>query len=177
MNAVTDKPVAANAAALSVADAPPRRPSRLRGRLLRAAAGLVALAAAAVVGNWWLAEGRAVQSTDNAYVSGDIAVLGSRIEGDVLAIHVADNQHVHAGDALITLDPRDWQARLDQARGAAAEAAAAIVTARSQVDQGRAAIGQAEAMIAQARAEQVRAVAEAGRVGHADHRGLELALR
>ena len=33
---------------------------------------------------------------------------------------MADNQRVHAGDPLILLDPADWQARLDQAKAAAA---------------------------------------------------------
>ena len=63
------------------------------------------------------ARGAFIVTTDNAYVQGDIAVLGPRIEGDVAAIHVADNQAVHAGDPLISLDATDWQARVDQARG------------------------------------------------------------
>ena len=164
MNAVTEKPEAAAPAAISPAASRRRLPWRMT-------AAAVVLCAGAVAGNWWLAEGRYLQTTDNAYVAGDIAVLGSRIEGDVSAIHVADNQTVRAGDALISLDPRDWQARLDQARGAAAEAAAAIFTARAQVPQARAAIAQADAMIAQAQAEQTRAVAEAGRAGTLTHAG------
>ena len=126
-------------------------------------------------GNWWLVEGRWIESTDNAYVQGDIAVLSPRIEGDVAAIHVADNQAVRAGDPLISLDPADWQARLDQARGAAAEAVAAVATARRQMEQSRAAIAQADAMIAQAEAELTRAAAEAGRSRRAGRRRLDLA--
>jgi membrane fusion protein (multidrug efflux system) len=103
-------------------------------------------------------------------VQGDIAVLSPRIEGDVIAIPVADNQAVHAGDPLILLDPADWQLRLDQARAAAAEAAAATATARRQVAQAGAAIDQAHAMVAQAEAEATRAEADAVRmailVGH-----------
>jgi membrane fusion protein (multidrug efflux system) len=118
-----------------------------------------------LVGNWWIVEGRWIESTDNAYVQGDIAVLSARIEGDVTAIHVADNQFVHASDALISLDPADWSARLEQARGSAAEAAAAIATARRQVEQSRVAIDQAQAAIDQANAELTRATAEAGRSG------------
>jgi membrane fusion protein (multidrug efflux system) len=125
----------------------------------------VLLAAAALAGNWWWVEGRWLESTDNAYVQGDIAVLSTRIEGDVVAIHVADNQKVRAGDRLISLDPADWSARLDQARAAAAEATAAVATARRQVEQSRSAIAQSEAMMAQASAELTRAVAEAGRSG------------
>jgi membrane fusion protein (multidrug efflux system) len=159
MNALSDKPVAQVATARS---APPV-PGRARKRALRAGIAAAALVVAVVAGHWWFAEGRWIESTDNAYVQGDIAVLGPRIEGDVVGIHVADNQVVHAGDPLISLDPADWQARLDQARGAAAEAAAAIVTAERQVEQATAAIAQADAMIAQADAELTRASADAGR--------------
>ena len=101
---------------------------------MRPALAVVVAAAVAVTANWWFTEGRYIQSTDNAYVQGDIAVLGPRIEGDVVGIPVADNQPVHAGDPLILLDPADWQARLEQARAAAAEAAAAVLTARAPGD-------------------------------------------
>ncbi len=156
MDAVSGTPTTADAA-------PP--PRRRRWRLLRLFLLLVPTLAAALFGNWWVTEGRWLESTDDAYVQGDIAALSTRIEGDVVAIHVADNQHVHAGDPLISLDPADWSARLDQARGAAAEATAAVATARRQVDQAGSAIAQAEAAMAQASAELTRAAAEAGRTG------------
>ena len=161
MNALSEKPEAAPGLGVSQ---PTPRPRRLR-KLLSGVLPLAALVFAAAAGNWWWVESRFVESTDNAYVQGDIAVLGPRIEGDIAAILVADNQHVRAGDKLIQLDPADSQARLEQARGQQAEAQAAVATARSQIEQSRTSIAQAEAMIAQARAEQTRAVAEAGRAG------------
>ena len=161
MNAVSDKPAPEVAATASAPPAPRRRWRGLRTALL------VLLAAAVVVlgGNWWFVEGRWLESTDDAYVQGDIAVLSSRIDGEVATVHVADNQAVHAGDRLISLDPADWAARLEQARGSAAEAVAAVDTARRQVEQSRAAIAQADAMIDQAGAELTRATDEAGRSG------------
>ena len=165
MNALSDKPVPVTPAApqqLSAAPPPSGRPGK---RVIRVAALIVVLAVALLSGRWWLREGRWIESTDNAYVQGDIAVLGPRIEGDVIAIHVADNQIVKAGDPLITLDPADWQLRLDQARDAVAESVAATETARRQVEQANAAIAQADAMIAQADAERTRAEADAGRTG------------
>ena len=74
-------------------------------------------------------------------------MLSPRIEGDVAAIKVADNQRVHAGDPLIVLDPADWRARLAQATAAAAEATAAIETAQRQVAQQQATIDAAQAAI------------------------------
>jgi membrane fusion protein (multidrug efflux system) len=162
MNAVTEKPQAVPADAQTTAT--PQR-SRLLRRLWRPAAGLVAAIGVAVTASWWFTEGRYIQSTDNAYVQGDIAVLSPRIEGDVAAIKVTDNQRVHAGDPLIMLDPTDWRARLAQATAAAAEATAAVQTALRQVTQQRAMIDAAEAAIVQAQAEQVRTSADAKRSG------------
>ncbi len=161
MNAGSDKPTASAADTVSTSMPAPRR----RWRLLRLLLLGVLVLAAGLAGNWWFTEGRWLESTDDAYVQGDIAVLSTRIEGDVVAIHVADNQPVRAGDPLISLDPADWSARLDQARAGAAEAVAAVVTAQRQVEQSRSAIAQAEAMMAQASAELTRAAAEAGRSG------------
>ena len=72
-------------------------------------------AGAGVGGAWWWTTARFLQSTDNATLQGDIAVLSSRIEGDVAEILVADNQAVRAGDPLLRLEDRDWRARLAQA--------------------------------------------------------------
>ena len=134
-----------------------------RGRAIRLGVLLAVLIVGFVIGNHWWVEWRWIESTDNAYVQGDIVVLSPRIDGDIVQLHVADNQRVAAGAPLISLDPADWQARLDQANGAAAEAAAAITTARRTLDASRSQIAQADAMIEQARAEQVRATADAGR--------------
>ena len=162
MNAIPDKPHPAPAIEQSN-DIPPRPTSRRRKLLLTVAGSIIALVGAAVTTTWWLTEGRYIESTDNAYVHGDIAVLGPRIEGNVQAIRVADNQRVHKDDPLIELDPTDWEARLAQATAASAEATAAVETTRRQVAQQHATIRAAEAQIAQAQAEQARAGADAGR--------------
>jgi membrane fusion protein (multidrug efflux system) len=159
MNAIVDKPQPVPADTQTVP-----QPRRLR-RLWRPAVGLVAVVGIGITGSWWFTEGRYIESTNNAYVQGDIAVLSPRIEGDVAAIKVADNQRVHAGDPLIVLDPADWRARLAQATASAAEATAAIETAKRQVAQQQATIDAAQAAIVQAQAEQARASADANRSG------------
>ena len=159
MNARTDiRPDPAGA----LQNAGPRRTAlrRLRVPLL-----LLILTGGALVGNWWLLVGRWLESTDNAFIQGDIAVLGARIEGHVAAIRVTDNQAVKAGDPLVELDQAIWKARLSEAEAALGAAEATIVTARQQVVQHRAQITAAEAAVEQARAEQVRADADARRAG------------
>jgi membrane fusion protein, multidrug efflux system len=67
-------------------------------------------------------------STDDAYVDGTIALISSRIPGTVVNVYVMDNWHVTGGQLLITLDPRDYQVRIDQAQ-------AQLERARQSVDQ------------------------------------------
>jgi membrane fusion protein (multidrug efflux system) len=162
MNAITEQPQPAPADTQTRAT---DRRSRLLRRLWRPLAGLAAVIGIGVTASWWFTEGRYIESTDNAYVQGDIAVLSPRIEGDVAAIKVADNQRVRVGDPLVVLDPTDWRSRLAQATAAAAEAAAAVETAQRQVGQQQATIEAARAAIVQAQAEQARATADATRSG------------
>jgi membrane fusion protein (multidrug efflux system) len=142
---------------------PTLAPRRRYARQVRGAALALAVLAALLGGNWYLQVGRYLESTDNATIHGDIAILAARIEGHVAEILVADNQHVAAGQPLIRLDDRDWRARLAEAEAATSAAAAAVETAGRQVAQQDAAIAQAVAALDQARAEAVRARADAGR--------------
>jgi membrane fusion protein (multidrug efflux system) len=63
---------------------------------------------------------------------------------------VADNQHVAAGQVLVTLDPRDMEAALAKARAAAAQAGAQVEVARAQVAQAAATVVQNQANLTQA---------------------------
>jgi membrane fusion protein (multidrug efflux system) len=57
------------------------------------------------------------ESTDDAQVAADIVPVGPRIPGQVIAVHVAENQQVHRGDPIAELDPGDLQVKLAQAQG------------------------------------------------------------
>jgi len=164
MNAVAEKPAPITADNRSL-PTPPAPNRQGRGRAIKLGAAVVVVAGAVLIGNWWFTEATWIQSTDNAYVQGDIAVLGPRIDGDVIAVNVADNQFVKAGQPLITFDPRDRQAQLDSAKAASGEATAAIAVSRRQVEQQRAAMAQADATIGAAQAELTRATADAARSG------------
>jgi membrane fusion protein (multidrug efflux system) len=56
------------------------------------------------------------ESTDDAQVDGHITPIASKIYGRVAQVMVDDNQPVKAGQVLVKIDPRDYQASLDQAK-------------------------------------------------------------
>ncbi|MBI0433123.1 HlyD family secretion protein [Roseomonas sp. KE0001] len=159
MNAPVSPAAAAEASRLTQPAPPPRRRRRWLLRLLP----VVLLLALGLGGSWYWTVGRFLAETDDAYVQGDISVLSARLEADVLAIPVGDNQPVRAGELLMRLDDRDARLQVRQAEASLDEAVAAEATARETLEQLRAQIGAARAQVAQAEAEQVRAAADAGR--------------
>ncbi|MGD0299157.1 MAG: HlyD family secretion protein [Bryobacteraceae bacterium] len=61
-------------------------------------------------------------STDDAQVDGHIAPVSSKVYSNVIEVLVNDNQQVKQGQILVRLDPRDYQAKADQARASVAVA-------------------------------------------------------
>src|SRR5690349_25039360 len=88
-----------------------------------ALAGLAAIVglATAWYGNEWWTVGRFVESTDDAYVGGDITVIAPKVAGFIAEIAVTDNQAVHQGDLLVKLDDRDYRAALARAEARSEE--------------------------------------------------------
>src|ERR1700753_2826019 len=78
------------------------------------ALGLVVIVLIAAATYWALVL-RFIQTTDDAYVGGDVTVLAPKVNGFVTDIFVQDNQRVSAGQVLVRLDARDYDARLAQA--------------------------------------------------------------
>jgi membrane fusion protein, multidrug efflux system len=60
------------------------------------------------------------ETTDDAQVDGHITPIASKIYGRVAEVLVKDNEPVKAGQVLVRIDPRDYQASVDQARAAVA---------------------------------------------------------
>lgn len=87
--------------------------------------GLAALGAIGY-GTWWCANGRFLQSTDDAYVSGDISAISTKVAGYIQEIAIKDNMLVKKGELLVRLDTRDYQAALAKAEGEVAAQQAAM---------------------------------------------------
>ena len=75
---------------------------------------------------WWL-RARHFESTDDAQVDAHLNPISARIDGTITKVYVDDNQVVNAGDALVDLDPRDFQVALDQALAQLAQARNMVV--------------------------------------------------
>jgi membrane fusion protein (multidrug efflux system) len=65
---------------------------------------------------YWLS--RDYESTDDAYVQGHPVSVSARVSGNIVAVHVKDNQHVPQGELLVEVDPRDYQIGLARAQAA-----------------------------------------------------------
>jgi len=72
------------------------------------------------------------QTTDDAYVRGDITPLSAKIEGYIRRVPVNDFQQVKEGDLLIEIEDDDYRARLKQAEAELAGAEAAIENLKSR---------------------------------------------
>ncbi len=96
---------------------------------------LVLIVAAGAIGGgaYWWKTGRFQESTDNAYIEGDISVVSPLIEGRVATVAVGDNQAVKTGDVLVTLENDDYRAKVAEAEAMVAAAEASIGTIDSQI--------------------------------------------
>ena len=95
---------------------PPKGLKNPKVRRLLIAGGVVVLLA--VIGLIAYYHNR--ESTDDAQVDGHITPVASKIYGRVAEVLVTDNEPVKAGQVLVKIDPRDYQAALDQAKAALA---------------------------------------------------------
>lgn len=97
-------------------EAPPKGLANPKLRRLLFLGGVVLIAV--LVGLFLYYHNR--ESTDDAQVDGHITPVASKIYGRVAQVLVDDNQPVKAGQVLVKIDPRDYQASLDQAKAALA---------------------------------------------------------
>ncbi len=115
---------AAAAAAASPATAPAAQATPAnagkRKRLLLSIAGLVVLIGIGY-GVWYFLVGAHFESTDDAYVAGNVVQVTPQVAGTVIAINADDTDIVKQGQDLVVLDPSDARVALDQAEAQLAQ--------------------------------------------------------
>ena len=140
-----------------------RRRFRLDRRLGLAALGLLAAVGIAWYGwNWWEV-GRFIETTDDAYVGGNVTTLSPHVAGFVSQILVRDNQFVKAGQLVITLDDRDYKAALAHSEAVVQNQTAALANLHAKYALQQSMIEQAQAQLAEDQAEAGYARVDAAR--------------
>jgi len=81
----------------------------------------LALAVLLYFGISYLAEVFTHESTDDAFIAGHVVSIAPRISGQVVAVHIVDNQLVRSNDLLVEIDPADYAMIVAQ-KAAAADA-------------------------------------------------------
>jgi membrane fusion protein (multidrug efflux system) len=139
-------------------EGPPKRRWRwifplLRVIFLFAAAWLVWY----IAGNWnrWTGAAR-LESTDDAYIAGDVTPLSARVSGNITTVAVKDYQAVHKGDLIAIIDPSVYEAQLALAQANLAAQQATLANLAIQRDVQHSLISQAEATIDAADADVLR---------------------
>ena len=127
-----------------------------RKKALTAVAATVAVVGIAY-GIYWAMVLNHFESTDNAYVQGNVVQITPQLSGTVIAINADDTDHVKAGQLLVRLDPADAQIALDQAEAQLAQTVREVRTLYANNSTLRAQIALREADLARAQSDVARA--------------------
>jgi membrane fusion protein, multidrug efflux system len=115
---------------------PPEPPKGLKSPKVQRLLMLGAIVVLAVAAGLFLYY-RNRESTDDAQVDGHITPIAAKISGRVAEVLVHDNEPVKAGQVLVKIDPRDYQAALDNAKASLALALSEAQSANVDVPRTR----------------------------------------
>jgi len=116
---------------------------------------LIACAGAALFYGWqWYDRSRDIQTTDDAYVHGEITTVSSRVSGYAVEVLVDDNMKVKASEVIARIDPRDFRMNVEKAQAALEQATAnlAEVGARRTLEKSKILVAEAALRAAEAEA-------------------------
>ena len=137
------------------------------------AVAMIALAGVlAVLYAWELPPFRsAIQTTEDAYVRGNITIIAPKVDGYVSDVLVKDFETVSAGQLLVKLDDANYQQRLAQAKAALAAQEATLANfvqtrraREAELQSGDAAIATADAQRINSEAQLSRSLADERRI-------------
>jgi membrane fusion protein (multidrug efflux system) len=102
---------------------------------------------------WWWLYARNYQSTDDAYVAGDLVGVMSQVSGTVVAIGADETDRVQAGQELVKLDNTDTRLALAAAEQQLARTVRQVRTVYANRGQGTAVVAQRRADLDRAQAD------------------------
>jgi membrane fusion protein (multidrug efflux system) len=100
------------------------------------------------------------QTTDDAYIRGDVTPLSAQVDGYVRHVAVDDFDRVKAGDLLVQIDDSLYSAKVAQAEADLLGAQAAIENLKARKDAQKAVVAEAQSAIAGTQADLERAKLE-----------------
>ncbi len=100
----------------------------------------------------WYLNARHYESTDDAFIDARPVFVSPQVTGSLIEVAVTDNQIVHRGDLLARIDPRDYQAAVDQASAQIRQAEASARNLDAQIVAQQAQIEQAQKQESEAQA-------------------------
>lgn len=126
-----NEPEAAEDTAVTTVEAPVVQNGKRRRNLSIAIAVVLVATVSGLV--YWLYS-RQFESTDDAFIDGDIVQISPKVSAYVTKVYVSSNQLVHKGDLLVDLDPTDYQVKLEQAKAQLENARSQQGLAKANVD-------------------------------------------
>jgi membrane fusion protein (multidrug efflux system) len=138
------------------AEVAPQRGNPKRRKALLTLATVVAVVGVAWGSYEWLVASH-YETTDNAYVQGNVIQITPQVGGTVMSIHADDTDFVKAGQPLVKLDPADAKVALEQAEAALGQSVRQVRTLYANNGSLAAQVSLREADVAKAQAEVARA--------------------
>lgn len=129
--------------------------NRSRKRVLTALTAVFVLVGIAAT-LWWWFDARWYESTDDAYVSGNLVQLTPQIAGIVVRINADNTALVRAGEPVVELDRADTQTQLAHAKAALAQTVRRVRQLFANVDSLRATVALRQAELERAREDLAR---------------------
>jgi membrane fusion protein, multidrug efflux system len=138
------------------------RPRERRGRIVLAGILIFGLLIGGAI-YYWLST-RNIEWTDDAYTDGRAVAIAPQVSGLVVSLDVRDNEFVRNGQALIHIDPRQYEIDRDSAQGALDIAQHQLAAQKFGAEIARknfpARLKQAQAQLASAKAVEAKAQAD-----------------
>jgi membrane fusion protein (multidrug efflux system) len=126
-----------------------------RKKLLAIVLAVMAIGGLAA-GIYWAWVARYVESTDDAYVSGNVVQIMPQVTGTVVAINADDTQFVKAGQVLVELDKSDSHVALEQAEAQLAKTVRRVRNLMATTGEVEATLAERNSAVEQARADLAR---------------------
>ena len=105
----------------------------------------------------WFFHWRLIETTDNAYLKGDVVPIASKVTAIVQEVLVEDGQPVEGGQILVKLDSKDYQAKYDRAKALHEEAIQQLEQTKQKEAIQELEVNQAQSKLEAAKAESERA--------------------